>query len=155
MCTYEISTEFYNLEPAFLPDYESFYSNLKKKNVLETEYSSLGDEDKIPLSTDPNMDTKTVNSWKKPGADRGFKAMLDYLKYYNFLGVETCRWNVEVREHDIDLSKQVLTLSSSANQILHIFNKSEAVFVFTEKKRFVWIGATENRRKTNFGSQET
>ncbi len=44
-------------------------------------------------------------------------------------------WSSISRKHDIDLLKEVQTLSGAANKILHRFNKGEAVLLFTEKQR--------------------
>ncbi len=38
---YEFLTEFDRLEQTFLPDYDSFYSILKRVNLFETEYNDF------------------------------------------------------------------------------------------------------------------
>ncbi len=88
-CPYEFLTEFDMLEQNFLPEYESFYSNLKGENVLETEYKEFIRRRGKDLSIKrPKTGYENYEHIKKTWADRGFKTMLDYLEYYNCLDVQ-------------------------------------------------------------------
>ena len=75
--------------------------------------------------------------------------MMDYLQYYNNLDVYPLHKAVNkmaqfFEQHSIDLLKETLTLSATANKILHRSNKGEEVFLFNYKDKDLYQSVQNN-----------
>ena len=72
--------------------------------------------------------------------DRNLETMMDYLEFYNCSDAKPLHQAVSeilkfYRKHNIDLLKEVLALSGAGDEILHSFNKGEAIFLFNKKQK--------------------
>ena len=114
-----------------LPPYETFYSELKQKNVLEIKDDDDDDDDDLVAEIGKARYEKLQDIWR----DRGMTTFRDFLQYYNNLDVSPFVQAVEKMlkfyfDHRIDLFKVAVSVPGIARR---------------------WLFQTAHDAKTSFG----
>ena len=118
---YEWMDSLEKLEHPSLPPYTTFYSNMKKGNVLELEYQAWSKHQKgAAPKTGPELYLELQEIWKR----EKMSTFQDYLVYYNNLDVGPFVEAVEkmldfYKSKKIDLFKTTISVPGVARQLLY------------------------------------
>ena len=127
---YEFMDDFTKLETVTeLPAYETFYSNLKRCNVLNSEFEAwctkkrITQEEGVLLENRPSCGVEKYDSLQQLWKYENWTCFGDYLKYYNTQDVVPFLKAVEIysqslRAEGVDMKRDGISLPGLAKQIL-------------------------------------
>ena len=130
---YEFMDDFDKLESVKeLPPYETFYSNLKRCNVLNSEFEAwcikkrITEKEGVLIENRPDCGVEKYDYLKQLWKYRNWTCFGDYLKYYNIQDVVPFLKAIEIystslREEGVDMTRDGISLPGLAKQILRSY----------------------------------